>query len=62
MSFTKIDAASYLFMGMDASGSGNGCLPIGDNIDKEAIAPLTCSEGTSRYFCSCSKLRCPEIF
>jgi len=38
------------------------CLPIGDNIDKDAIAPLTCSEGTSKYLCSCSKLRCPEIF
>ncbi|HEY9605478.1 MAG TPA: hypothetical protein V6C85_27985 [Allocoleopsis sp.] len=27
MSFTKINAASYLFMGMDASGSGNSRFP-----------------------------------
>ncbi len=28
MSFTKIDATSYLFMGVDASGSGNGIVSV----------------------------------
>ncbi|MEG4030227.1 MULTISPECIES: hypothetical protein [unclassified Microcoleus] len=45
----------------DRCQHGNERFPVLESMESEEIAPLTGCALTSKYFCNCSRLRCPLI-